>query len=34
MVAFVQKPAPEFSGAAVVDGIFQDIALKDFLGQW
>lgn len=34
MVALVQKPAPEFEGPAVVDGLITDIASKDLLGQW
>ncbi|RDX50707.1 thioredoxin-like protein [Polyporus arcularius HHB13444] len=34
MVATVQKPAPAFKGTAVVDGLFQDISLSDYLGQW
>ncbi|OCH85185.1 peroxiredoxin [Obba rivulosa] len=34
MVAVVQKPAPAFKATAVVDGLFQDISLSDFLGQW
>ncbi|KAI0925351.1 Peroxiredoxin-1, variant 2 [Taiwanofungus camphoratus] len=34
MVAIVQKPAPGFKATAVVDGLFQDISLSDYLGQW
>ncbi|KAI0698020.1 peroxiredoxin [Cytidiella melzeri] len=34
MVAIVQKPAPTFKAAAVVDGIFTDVSLSDYLGQW
>ena len=34
MVAIVQKPAPTFKAEAVVDGLFQDISLADYLGQW
>jgi alkyl hydroperoxide reductase subunit AhpC len=34
MVAIVQKPAPTFNAPAVVDGIFTDINLADYLGQW
>lgn len=34
MVAIVQKPAPAFKATAVVDGLFQDISLQDYLGQW
>lgn len=34
MVAQVQKPAPAFSGPAVVDGLITDISSQDLLGQW
>jgi len=34
MVATVQKPAPAFKAAAVVDGLFTDVSLSDYLGQW
>ncbi|EKM51359.1 uncharacterized protein PHACADRAFT_152057 [Phanerochaete carnosa HHB-10118-sp] len=34
MVAQVQKPAPTFKAQAVVDGVFQDVSLSDYLGQW
>lgn len=34
MVAIVQKPAPTFKAAAVVDGLFQDVSLSDYLGKW
>ena len=34
MVAHVQKPAPDFSGPAVVDGLITEISSKDLLGQW
>ena len=34
MVATVQKPAPAFKATAVVDGLFQDISLSDYLGKW
>ena len=34
MVATVQKPGPAFKATAVVDGLFQDISLSDYLGQW
>lgn len=34
MPALVQRPAPAFKAAAVVDGLFQDISLSDYLGQW
>ncbi|KAK9880569.1 hypothetical protein WA026_011808 [Henosepilachna vigintioctopunctata] len=33
-VPSLQKPAPVFSGTAVVDGKFKDISLKDFKGQY
>ncbi|KAF8916381.1 peroxiredoxin, partial [Mucidula mucida] len=28
------RPAPTFKCAAVVDGLFQDVALSDYVGQW
>ncbi|KAI9569263.1 peroxiredoxin [Boletus coccyginus] len=34
MVARVQRPAPAFKATAVVDGMFKDISLADYLGQW
>ncbi|KAI0338513.1 peroxiredoxin [Trametopsis cervina] len=34
MVAFVQKPAPTFKAPAVVDGLFTDVSLSDYIGQW
>lgn len=34
MVATVQKPAPAFKTSAVVEGLFKDIALSDYLGRW
>ncbi|KAI6024227.1 thioredoxin-like protein [Pisolithus marmoratus] len=34
MVAVVQKPAPPFKATAVVEGLFKEIALSDFQGQW
>ncbi|KAK0201327.1 thioredoxin-like protein [Desarmillaria ectypa] len=34
MVALIQRPAPTFKAAAVVDGLFEDISLTDYLGQW
>ncbi|KAF5375947.1 hypothetical protein D9615_008210 [Tricholomella constricta] len=34
MVARVQRPAPYFKATAVVDGLFTDISLNDYLGQW
>jgi len=30
----IGKPAPEFSGTAVVDGQFKDISLKDYRGHY
>jgi len=30
----IGKPAPEFSGTAVVDGQFKDISLKDYAGKY
>ena len=30
----VQKPAPNFKAAAVVDLQFKDISLSDYLGSW
>ncbi|KAL4071893.1 thioredoxin-like protein [Scleroderma yunnanense] len=34
MVAVVQKSAPTFKATAVVEGLFKEIALSDFQGQW
>ncbi|KAF9220705.1 peroxiredoxin [Gyrodon lividus] len=34
MVARVQRPAPAFKATAVVEGMFKDITLADYLGQW
>ena len=34
MVARVQRPAPAFKATAVVEGMFKDISLADYLGQW
>ncbi|PBK64281.1 thioredoxin-like protein [Armillaria solidipes] len=34
MVALIQRPAPGFKAAAVVDGLFEDVSLTDYLGQW
>ncbi|KAG6811059.1 hypothetical protein H0H92_009148 [Tricholoma furcatifolium] len=34
MVALVQRPAPTFTAPAVTDGLFNDISLSDYLGQW
>ena len=34
MVAVVQKPAPTFKADAVIDGLFHQISLSDYIGQW
>ncbi|KAN0096972.1 Thioredoxin-like fold [Tylopilus felleus] len=34
MVARVQRPAPAFKATAVVEGMFKDISLADYLGKW
>ncbi|KAJ7696221.1 thioredoxin-like protein [Mycena rosella] len=34
MVALVQRPAPGFTAPTVVDGVFEDISLSDYLGKW
>ncbi|KAF8151655.1 peroxiredoxin, partial [Crassisporium funariophilum] len=34
MVALVQRPAPTFKAEAVADGLFVDVSLSDYLGQW
>ncbi|KAI8071812.1 thioredoxin-like protein [Gongronella butleri] len=34
MVAQVQKPAPEFTATAVVDGDFKEISLSDYKGKY
>ncbi|KAK0475010.1 thioredoxin-like protein [Armillaria luteobubalina] len=34
MVALIQRPAPTFKAAAVIDGLFEDVSLTDYLGQW
>ncbi|KAJ7149568.1 2-cysteine peroxiredoxin [Mycena filopes] len=34
MVALVQRPAPAFKATAVIDGVFEDVSLSDFLGKW
>ncbi|KAF8063414.1 peroxiredoxin [Lyophyllum atratum] len=34
MVALVQRPAPTFKAAAVADGLFTDVSLSGYLGQW
>jgi alkyl hydroperoxide reductase subunit AhpC len=30
----IQKPAPDFSGTAVVDGQFKEIKLSDYKGKY
>lgn len=32
--AVISKPAPQFSGTAVVNGEFKTISLKDYLGKY
>lgn len=34
MVAVIQKPAPAFKKTAVVDGVFEEISLDQYKGQW
>ncbi|KAK0222534.1 thioredoxin-like protein [Armillaria nabsnona] len=34
MVALIQRPAPTFKAAAIVDGLFEDVSLTNYLGQW
>ncbi len=34
MVAVVQKPAPTFKKTAVIDGVFEEISLEQYKGQW
>lgn len=34
MVALIQRPAPVFKAEAVAEGLFLDISLSDYLGQW
>ncbi|ODV79285.1 peroxiredoxin TSA1 [Suhomyces tanzawaensis NRRL Y-17324] len=34
MVAQIQKPAPTFKKTAVVDGVFEEVSLEQFKGQW
>ncbi|RXW23397.1 hypothetical protein EST38_g2432 [Candolleomyces aberdarensis] len=34
MVALIQRPAPTFKADAVVDGLFEEISLSQYLGQW
>jgi peroxiredoxin 1 len=30
----IQKPAPSFKGTAVVEGLFKEICLEDYKGQY
>ena len=30
----IQKPAPEFTATAVIDGEFKDVSLADYKGKW
>ena len=34
MAALVQRPAPTFKAEAVIEGLFLDVSLADYLGQW
>jgi len=34
MVALVQRPAPAFTAPTVVEGLFEDVSLSDYLGKW
>ncbi|KAG6919678.1 hypothetical protein DXG01_002621 [Tephrocybe rancida] len=34
MVALVQRPAPAFTAPTVTDGLFTDVSLSNYLGQW
>ncbi|KAF9264284.1 peroxiredoxin [Marasmius fiardii PR-910] len=34
MVALIQRPAPTFKADAVVEGLFQEVSLSDYLGKW
>ncbi|CAN3368752.1 peroxiredoxin Tsa1p [Diutina catenulata] len=34
MVAQVQKPAPQFTKTAVIDGVFETVSLDDYKGKW
>ncbi|ESK85062.1 2-cysteine peroxiredoxin [Moniliophthora roreri MCA 2997] len=34
MVALIQRPAPGFKATAVIEGLFQDVSLSDYLGKW
>lgn len=34
MVALVQRPAPSFKADTVVDSLFTEVSLSDYLGQW
>lgn len=34
MVALVQRPAPTFKADAVTAGLFEEISLEQYKGQW
>lgn len=34
MTPKIQKPAPDFTGTAVIDGKFKQISLNDFKGKY
>ena len=34
MVALVQRPAPTFKAEAVANGLFVDVDLEKYRGQW
>ncbi|TFK63643.1 thioredoxin-like protein [Pluteus cervinus] len=34
MVALVQRPAPAFKAPTLVEGLFKDVSLSDYLGKW
>ncbi|KAK7464971.1 cTPxI [Stygiomarasmius scandens] len=34
MVALIQRLAPAFKASAVIEGLFQEISLSDYLGKW
>ncbi|KAJ3866802.1 MAG: thioredoxin-like protein [Lentinula lateritia] len=34
MVALIQRPAPAFKSTAVIEGLFEEISLSDYLGKW
>ncbi|KAJ7641035.1 peroxiredoxin [Roridomyces roridus] len=34
MPALVQRPAPAFKAPTVIDGVFEDVSLSDYLGKW